>query len=216
MNIYALIVDDHPLVCKSLSEFLRSLDVVQEVIGVTTEADALTLLSQRQAPRLVLMDYWLGAGGSLSLMQILLAQSPQPRVLVMSGDDRPAIAQQVRRSGAHGFVGKREDPARLTEAVQTVLAGKTRFCADLPVSDWAVLDAASGPRTVSVQELGLTPQQGEVLALMLQGQPNRQIATRLAMPEADVKEHIRIVLQQLGAPNRLDAITKLASYKLIS
>ena len=216
---YALVMDDHPLVCKGLCEFVRSLRVVGEVLGLSSEAELDKLLAARGAPRLVLLDFWLQGSDSGHLVQRLVQLIPAPRVLVMSGDDRPAVALQAKRYGAHGFVAKREEPALLADAIDQVLAGLKAFPQDMPASDWAALNDSLSAATPSLgmplRELGLTQRQGQVLQLILQGQPNKQIATQLNLSEHTVKQYVSDVLQTLGVGSRVEAITRLSGYKLL-
>lgn len=64
-------------------------------------------------------------------------------------------------------------------------------------------------RTVAPDYLGLTPRQGDVLALVLQGLPNKRIALVLDLSESTVKEHVSGILQRLGVSSRVQAITLL-------
>jgi DNA-binding NarL/FixJ family response regulator len=215
---YALVMDDHPLVCKGLCEFVRSLRVANEVLGLASESELSQLLAERGAPKLVLLDFWLLGGDSGQIVQRLVKLSPEPRVLVMSGDDRPAIALQAKRYGAHGYVAKRDEPTYLADAVQRLMAGLQVFPQDMPSSDWAALNdglSASPSLGLPLSELGLTQRQGQVLQLILQGQPNRQIATQLNLSEHTVKQYVSDVLQVLGVSSRVEAITRLAGYKLL-
>lgn len=62
---------------------------------------------------------------------------------------------------------------------------------------------------VRAAELGLTPRQGEVLAMLLLGLPNKRIARALNVTEATVKEHVTGILGRLGVANRVEAILRL-------
>jgi DNA-binding NarL/FixJ family response regulator len=216
---YALVMDDHPLVCKGLCEFVRSLRVADEVLGLSSEDEFEKLLAARGSPRLVLLDFWLQGSDSGHLVQRLVQLSPAPRVLVMSGDDRPAVALQAKRYGAHGFVAKREEPVQLADAIDQVLSGWQAFPQAMPASDWAALNdnlsAATPSLGMPLRELGLTQRQGQVLQLILQGQPNKQIAAQLNLSEHTVKQYVSDVLQTLGVSSRVEAITRLAGYKLL-
>ncbi len=210
-------MDDHPLVCKGLCEFVRSLRVADEVLGLASESELAELLAKRGPPKLVLLDFWLNGGDSGPIVQRLGKLLPAPRVLVMSGDDRPAVALQAKRYGAHGFVAKRDEPGYLSDAIDRLMAGLLVFPHDMPISDWAALNdglSATPSLGLPLRELGLTPRQGQVLQLILQGQPNRQIATQLNLSEHTVKQYVSDVLQVLGVGSRVEAITRLAGYKL--
>jgi DNA-binding NarL/FixJ family response regulator len=69
--------------------------------------------------------------------------------------------------------------------------------------------------TVSAEELGLTPRQGEILGLLLQGLPNKRIALVLDVSESTVKEHVTGILHKLGVSSRVQAITCLHGRRLV-
>ena len=70
--------------------------------------------------------------------------------------------------------------------------------------------------TITCTELGLTARQGQVLALLLDGMPNKRIAADLSVTENTVKEHVTGILYKLGVRNRVEAITKLRGRKLVN
>ena len=65
---------------------------------------------------------------------------------------------------------------------------------------------AAGTLPVSIEALGLTPRQTEVLVLLLQGQPNKAIARELGLSVETVKDHVAAVLRSLGVSSRTQAV----------
>ncbi len=63
-------------------------------------------------------------------------------------------------------------------------------------------------------DIGLTPRQGEILALVLDGLPNKPIASSLHLSEHTVKEHLTAILQKLEARNRVELIAKLRGVRI--
>ena len=68
---------------------------------------------------------------------------------------------------------------------------------------------------VTPTELGLSMRQGEILALVLQGLPNKRIALQYDLSESTVKEHMSAILLRLGARTRVEAITRLRGRRLV-
>lgn len=208
---YALVVDDHPLVARGMTEFLRLHKQLADAVCVGTAQEALLTIARRGAPALALVDFWLADGATTHFVRDLQAMAPAVRVLMVSGDTHGAIVTKVRGSGAHGFLHKQQEPEVFTAAVDAVLAGGTWFGAPLP-------DAATAPLSREVplhpSDLGLTTRQGQILALILDGQPNRHIAEALSVSEHTVKEHVTAILAKLEARNRVEAITKLRGVRL--
>ncbi|CAM3855408.1 response regulator transcription factor [Paracidovorax anthurii] len=215
---YGLVVDDHPLVAHGMTEFLRLHPGLDAAHHVPNMPEALRAIARHGPPAVALVDFWLADGSTAPFIRDLLAMAPQARVLVMSGDDHPAIAFKARASGAHGFVHKQQEPEVFAAAVAALLDGTSWFrTPDLPAPG-AALACAGTPLAREVQispgDLGLTPRQGQILALVLAGQPNKPIAATLHLSEHTVKEHITAILQKLGARNRVELIARLRGVRL--
>lgn len=208
---YALVVDDHPLVARGVAEFLRSRWPSLEVLEAAVVDDVTQVLQARGAPRIALIDFWLADGAALPLVAMLLERSSTTALAVMSGDDDPAIQQSVRRAGAHAFIPKHVAPPTFGAALDALLSGQTWF------EDAA--NAPPAPRSrdlpITPAELGLSTRQGEILALLLHGLPNKRIALQYGLSESTVKEHVSAILQRLGARTRVEAITRLRGRRLV-
>ncbi|SFD87031.1 response regulator transcription factor [Paracidovorax konjaci] len=215
---YGLVVDDHPLVAHGMTEFLRLHPQLGAAHHAHSMPEALRAIARHGPPAVALVDFWLADGATAPFIRDLLAMAPQARVLVMSGDDHPAIAFKARSSGAHGFIHKQEAPDAFSAAVAAVLGGASWFGPPALTAAGTVPPSASAflSREVplSPTELGLTPRQGQILAMVLEGQPNKPIASALHVSEHTVKEHITAILQKLGARNRVEAIAKLRGVRL--
>jgi len=168
-------------------------------------------MTTRGAPAIALVDFWMAHDTTLDLVTDLRVRFPATPVAVMSGDDDPAVAAQVRAAGAHAFIHKHEPPEVVAQAVEALLGGLTWF---RPAANPA---APVRPREIPVtpSDLGLSVRQGEILALVLQGLPNKRIAQRFGLSESTVKEHMTAILQRLGARTRVEAITQLRGRLLV-
>lgn len=205
---YALVVDDHPLVAHGITAFMRTHPLLDDAVSAGSPDEALALVRQRGAPVIALVDFWMADGASTPFFGALRALAPRVRILTMSGDGHATVRQSASGHGAHGFLHKQEPPAVVAEAVSELLEGRTWF-----------RETAHGPDAareviVSPAQLGLTPRQGEVLARVLDGQPNKLIARELHLSEHTVKEHVTAVLQRLDVRNRVGAIAKLRGTRL--
>lgn len=217
---YALVVDDHPLVARGMTEFLRLHKHLPDAISVGTAHEALRTIAHRGTPTLALVDFWLADGATTGFISDMLALAPLTRILIVSGDSHPAVVLKARRTGAHGFLHKQHSPEVFTAAITQVLHGGTWFDADIANRDGrhATQTDTHNAREIplSAADLGLTPRQGEILALMLEGHPNKRIAATLNLSEHTIKEHVTAVLARLGTRNRLETMTKLRGVRLVT
>jgi DNA-binding NarL/FixJ family response regulator len=208
---YALVVDDHPLVGRGVAEFLKAHHLLADVLAVGSGSDMLAAIARLGDPAVVLIDFWLATGASDALVAQLRRACPATKIVVISGDDNPAVMDKARVSGAHGFLHKQDAPRVFFEAVSAVLCGLVWFRPHV-----AHTTAGGGARDLPVTpiELGLTSRQGQILALLLQGLSNKRIAQALSLSENTVKEHITAILQRLAVSNRVEAIMYMRGRKL--
>ncbi|MGE0498345.1 MAG: LuxR C-terminal-related transcriptional regulator [Ramlibacter sp.] len=211
---YILVLEDHPLVVQGLLHYLRSLRPNLPVHVATSWLAGRRVIQSHGSPVLVLADVWLTDGNSLDALRDCQTLCPQTPWLAYSGDDDPALQQQVREAGAQGFVHKQAPIEDFALALQALLGGAQWHAATQPTLTQPPQHPREWP--ITPQELGLTPRQGEILALVLRGLPNKRIAHTLAVSESTVKEHITGILSRLGVRTRIEAIARLRGRRLSS
>jgi DNA-binding NarL/FixJ family response regulator len=203
---YALVVDDHPLVGRGVAEYLKGHAQLDDARVANNVQEALDTIDTLGAPAVMLIDFWLTTGATDPLISLVRSRWPATKVLVMSGDDNPAIITKARACGAHGFLHKKHPPSMFSDAVTALLQGRLWYA---PPESEPVVQPHSRNVSVSASELGLTPRQGQILAMLLQAFPNRRIADALSVSEHTVKEHVTAILSKLSVSNRVELITKL-------
>jgi DNA-binding NarL/FixJ family response regulator len=208
---YAIILDDHPLVGRGMAQYLQSIHPKLMVRVAALWVDVQQMIESSGCPLLLVADVWLADSNSLTTLAQWRAQCPCTPWLAISGDDDPSMLQRVRSAGAQGFVHKQAAPDVFGQAFAAVLGGGEWYegrtepdSAEYRPREWAVSPA----------ELGLTPRQGEILALVLRGLPNKRIALMLEVSESTVKEHVTGILEKLGVRSRVEAITQLRGRRL--
>ncbi len=207
----ALVIDDHPLVAHGIADFLQSHCGFAVVKSVSDIGALWNTIDASKPPTLAVVDFWLPDGASLTLLAKLKQEYPAIRLLAISADDSPAVVDKVRAAGADGFLHKQEAPDIFARAVAALIDGDTWF---QHRSAFALTDHPVKELPITAAELGLTARQGQVLAMMLKGLPNKRIALNLSLSEYTVKEHVSGILERLGARNRIEVITKLSGKTL--
>ena len=209
-----LVVEDHALVREGLVRLLAQLEAGVVVRDCADFDAALNLLETEDEVDLVLLDLALpGIDGFVGL-DVLRRRFPAiPVVVVSAFDDMPTITR-VMNLGASGFIPKAFSGEALLAALQQVLAGNI-FHPDR-IGEAAQLDdeqpvppAAKG---VTAADVGLTERQAQVLALMVRGLSNREIAERLELSEGTVKIHVTAIFKTLGVTSRTQALVAVARY----
>lgn len=219
-----LLIDDHPLILAALQTVIRGLGSDTTVVGAGSARAARATLKADPDFDLVLLDLHLGDADGFDVLAELRAQYPALPVVVLSASDRTSDVIRAIDAGAMGFVPKRASNETLFEALHMVMSGGIYVPpmtmgsepATKPEGDTvpSVLRVVSDPaydsgfhtQTVPLAEIGLTPRQTEVLALLLKGQPNKLIARELNVSVETVKDHVAAVLRALGVSSRTQAV----------
>lgn len=196
MNV--LIVDDHPMMLEYLSSAVAK--ALPDAV-VRTAGDLKTALERAREiePKLVLVDLGLpGCGGIDSVLQFRAAFPQVPTVVVSANDDSLSVRGALA-VGAAGFIPKSSSPTVVVSALRLV-AGGGRY-----IPPEALKPVPGQTHESQPQEL-LTDRQREVLARMLKGQSNAQIAKELDISEGTAKQHAHAVYSAFGVSSRADLI----------
>jgi len=208
-----LVVDDHPLVLQALKGVLNQLDAEVDIFDAATADGARELARSHADADLMLLDLGLPGADGFGLLEELRNDHPAVPVVVLSGSETRENVTRALGLGAMGFIPKRYSNDVLIGALRLVLSGGLYVPpAVLPLAgtpataEKPAAPAAPPAATIRPEDLGLTPRQSEVLALVLQGLPNKLICRRLNLAEPTVKVHMQAVLRALDAQNRVQAV----------
>lgn len=211
-----LLVDDHPLILAALKAMIEGMQPDVQVTAVASAAAARSALRQAPDHDLVLLDLQLDESDGFDLLAELRSAYPVLSVVVISASDRAGDVIRAIDLGAMGFLPKRMSTEALADALRLVMDGgifvpsmsiegtvPARAALPLPMPGAGGEHRQAMP---SFEALGLTPRQAEVLTLLLQGKPNKEIARRLGLSVETVKDHVQAVLRALGVSNRTQAV----------
>jgi DNA-binding NarL/FixJ family response regulator len=223
-----LLIDDHPLILSALKAVIQGLGDDVTVVGAASAREGREALQSQSDVDLVLLDLQLGDANGFDVLVEFRAAYPALPVVVVSASDRTSDVIRSIDSGAMGFVPKRASNDTLFEALHMVMSGgiyvppmsltpdrRAERPADVKPGDppppflRRVTDTASMAEyqtAPSLESLGLTPRQSEVLTLLLQGKPNKLIARELGVSVETVKDHVAAVLRALGVSSRTQAV----------
>jgi DNA-binding NarL/FixJ family response regulator len=150
-----------------------------------------------------------GVRGFEALEQFRRERPALPVVVVSMYHDADTVREAIQR-GAMGFIPKVCSKEVILGALRLVLAGSVYVPPQIVRADLkAAAEPSPGRAAVSlsrVGELGLTPRQGQVLALMMQGLSNKDICRDLGLAQRTVKLHVTAVLNSLRVSSRTQAV----------
>lgn len=203
----ALVVDDHPLIQEAVSNVLRCLEPEADIAVAGDCEHGLQLAGQGTEPDLVLLDLSLPGLSGIPALKLWRTRFPGVPVAILSAScDQPTVLAAIG-AGACAFIPKSSTNDVMVNALRLVLAGGKY----LPPE---ILAPAPGPSTPqrlrrgtapSMEALGLTGRQIDVLRLIAKGASNKHICRELGLAERTVKAHVTAILRALKVSSRTQA-----------
>ena len=122
MNYTVLIIDDHPLFSRGLSQLIETQEDYK-VTGIAKNHDEAIQMINELSPDLAIVDLNLGQEDGLELIKDILSLKPETKVLVLSMHDERYYAERALKAGAKGYIMKEEAESNVSTAINTVMQG---------------------------------------------------------------------------------------------
>jgi two-component system, NarL family, response regulator LiaR len=206
-RIRVLLVDDHAVVRSGLSAFLAIYPDLELAGEAENGQEALNQCGYRH-PDVVLMDLMMPVMDGITAIRAIRQKHPNIQVIALTsfGDDH--LVQGALQAGAIGYLMKNVSGGELSQAIRSAYAGRMTLSHE---ATQALMNAANplpGPGD------GLSEREREVLALMVEGLSNAEIADKLVISASTVKYHSGNIFNKLGVNSRVEAV-KLAILRKI-
>jgi NarL family two-component system response regulator LiaR len=199
-RIRVMLVDDHTMVRRGLATFLKVYDDL-ELAGEASSGEEAVQLCEQLHPDVVLMDMVMPDMDGAAATRMIRKKSPSIQVIALTSFKEGILIQSALQAGAIGYLLKDVSADELVQAIRAAHAGRSTLS---PEAAQELVLAASQP---PVPGLDLTDREREVLALMIEGLNNTQIAAKLTVSPSTVKSHVSNILSKLGVAGRTEAVT---------
>lgn len=207
--IRVMIVDDHAVVRGGLKFFLLGFDDL-ELAGEAEDGEEALRLCDQIHPDVILMDMMMPGIDGATATQAIRQRHPQVQVIALTSFKEQDLVQRALQAGAIGYLLKDVQALELAEAIRAAHAGRPTLS---PEATQALIQAATQPPQPGHD---LTEREREVLALMVKGLSNNEIAERLIVSISTVKYHVSGILSKLGAANRAEAVALALQHHLVT
>jgi DNA-binding NarL/FixJ family response regulator len=204
-----MVVEDHPLYIEGLTHFIQSYSDML-FVGQTADGQDALRLAEEFAPDVILMDLNLPKMPGNTAIEAIHAQFPEIHIIALTGSLDEHSVKTALQAGASGFLLKTVTADELAAAIHKVHAGGTVLSPEAAriLMKIAIRTASALPE--------LTRRESEVLALMVAGHTNAEIASHLELGRETIKSHVSHLLSKLGASGRVEAVAIALRHDLLS
>jgi DNA-binding NarL/FixJ family response regulator len=202
------LIDDHAVVRMGLRMLLESQPGFSVSGEAANRAEALEQAATTP-PDIILLDLDLGEDSGIDLMPELRTHAPNARVILLTGLRDAEQHRRAVRMGAMGLVLKDQAFAVLLTAIAKVAAGEAWLDPTMVASvltEMARARAVGLPDPEAVKLALLTARERQVIALIGEGLPNKQISQRLSISETTVRHHLTSIFDKLYVTSRLELV----------
>jgi two-component system nitrate/nitrite response regulator NarL len=197
-----VIVDDHPLFRKGLTQLLQTLPELA-LVGEASSGQGGIELARRARPDLLLLDLNLKDMSGIEVLKAIRAMELDTRVVMITVSDQAEDLVATLREGADGYLLKDMEPEAMLDSLRAAASGRVTVSDSLTHLLAAALRAERPGRTPEAAEL--TGQEQRILELIAAGLSNKLIGKELEITEGTVKVHVKHLLRKLGLRSRVEA-----------
>jgi NarL family two-component system response regulator LiaR len=207
--IKVMIVDDHPVVRTGLTTMLYAFDEF-DLIGEAGSGPETLARCQENTPDVILMDIVMPGMDGLATARAVLARHPDVKIIMLTSFPAVDLVEKALDSGATGYLVKNAPIDSFADAIRAAHAGHSTFAPE--VTRALIETRTRGPKPGH----DLTEREREVLALVVEGLTNSEIADRLSISPATARHHVSACISKLGAANRAHAAALAVEHELTS
>ncbi len=207
-KIKVLIIDDHDMVRKGLAILLESFDEFEVVADSDNGQMGITLCRNYQ-PDVILMDILMPGMDGIATTNLIHQQWPNIRIIILTSTIEENRVHDALKAGAMSYLLKNGSIDEVAEAVRSAYRYQPTLA---PQAIQTLITSTQEGHDFSVD---LTKRQQEVLALMVEGLNNRQIARSLFISTSTVKNHICSIYAKFNTTNRTQTVAMAVKYQLL-
>ena len=208
-SIRVMTVDDHQIFRSGIKFSLVAIDDIELAGEAHSGEEALERCGDLR-PDVILMDMQMAGQDGIAATKAIKEKYPQVQVLMLTTFHDKTLVTQAIRAGAVGYLLKGISTEELADAIRSAAKGQTTLSAE---AAQALVQTVSSPP--DKPDYGLTRRQQEVLALLVEGLNNPEIAERLVISRHTVRYYVSEVLGKLGVSNRAEAVAMAVKEGLV-
>jgi two-component system, NarL family, response regulator LiaR len=207
-QIRIILVDDHMVVRSGLATVLSAYDDF-ELVGQAGDGEEAVRLCERLQPDVVLMDLLMPKMDGVTAIQMIKQRWPRIQVIALTSFKEKEYVEGALKAGANGYLLKNVSAEELISAIHRAVAGQPSLS---PEAAQVLIQNVSEPAPPGQN---MTNREKEILALMVEGLSNNEIAERLFVSQSTVKFHVSNILDKMGVTGRTEAVALAVKHHLV-
>lgn len=207
--IRVMVVDDHAVVRSGLTAFLLAFDDLT-VVGEAGSGEEALRVSAEAQPDVVLMDLVMPGMDGAATTLAMREGCPTAQVIALTSYKDEELVKKALEAGAIGYLLKNVSAEELAEAIRSAHAGRPTLA---PEAAQALIEST---RKRPARRYDLTARELEVLALMVEGLSNPEIAKGLRISRSTAKFHVSNILAKLDVASRVEAVALALQHALVT
>lgn len=212
-NINIVIADDHAVFRQGLRALLEE-QLDWKVVAEAASGLEVIPLVQELAPDILVIDLTMPSLGGIEAIARLRKDGACPGILVLSGREDEESVGSAMRAGANAYVPKSAAMEELAFAIRAVLKGQ-RYLSPVVCDRVLASGMLSGKDQAQSPLQHLTAREREVLKLLAEGTPNREVAKILHISPRTIDSHRANIMKKLGAKSNAELVQIAMRYGLI-
>jgi NarL family two-component system response regulator LiaR len=206
--IRVMVVDDHVVVRSGLAAFLMVYDDLQ-LVGEAEDGEEAVRRCGELKPDVILMDLVMPGSDGVSAIRTIHQRWPEVRIIALTSFRDQELVEGALSAGALSYLLKDVTAVELVQAIRSAYAGHSTLA---PAAAEALIQAADHTPQPGHD---LTARELEVLALIVQGLNNTEIADKLVISRNTARFHVSNILTKLNAVSRSEAAAIAVQHKLV-
>jgi len=207
-TIRIMIVDDHTVVRSGLGAVLQA-EEGMELVAEAGNGEEAIRACERSRPDVVLMDLLMPKMDGVTAAGIIHERWPDIRIIALTSFKEKEYVEGVLKAGATGYLLKNVSADELVATVRRAMEGQPSLS---PEAAQVLIQHVNEPEKPKTE---MTEREMEILARMVEGKSNQEIADAMFVSQSTVKFHVSNILSKLGVTSRTEAVALALKQKLV-